>query len=126
MAHKIVVVDDETKIADILEKFLLKQGFEVVKITEAKRAIEFLRSGEPFDLFITDMKMPVFTGMDVLKEKQALNNTAPFILLTGSIDAEKRLEEGAFKEVACTPEDICYKPVDLFALLEMIRRKLKQ
>jgi DNA-binding NtrC family response regulator len=118
-------VDDEEKIAEVLEKFLQKQGFEMTKLFEARQAIELLKTGALFDLLITDMKMPGFTGLDLLKAKKEMKNDTPVLLLTGSIDAEKYFENGMLQEVGCAPEDVCYKPVDLFSLLKSVKRKLK-
>ena len=125
MPHKILIVDDEEKIAEVLERFLKKQGFEVTKLLEARQAIELLSAGERFDLLITDMKMPGFTGLDLLRAKKQMNNGTPALVLTGSIDAEKYFENGMLQEVGCAPEDVCFKPVDLFTLLQAVKHKLK-
>jgi len=125
MAQRILVVDDEAKIAEVLEKFLQRQGFDVTKVLEARQAIELLKAGTAFDLIITDMKMPGLTGLDLLKAKKQMNNNTPALVLTGSIDAEKYVDSGSLAEVDCLLEDICYKPVDLFGLLDTIKHKLK-
>ena len=83
MPYKILIVDDEEKIAEVLEKFLQKQGFEMTKLFEARQAIELLKTGALFDLLITDMKMPGFTGLDLLKAKKEMKNDTPVLLLTG-------------------------------------------
>ena len=120
---KILVVDDEEKIRDILVKFMEKAGFEVMQAPGGREAIETLRQdNNSIDLMVVDMKMPKVTGADVLREKSRLGKSFPAILLTGSVDAEKYLM--GLKEVGLTEEDICYKPVDLFVLLEMIKKRL--
>jgi DNA-binding NtrC family response regulator len=120
--HKILVVDDEARIVEILEKFLAKNGFEVIKSVGGENALELLRSNVKIDLLIIDMKMPQVTGFDVLKEKKKWDNKAPVIILTGSIDVEKHLS--GLRELGYTQSDIAHKPVDLFALLEMVKGKL--
>ena len=120
--HKILVVDDEVRIVEILEKFLAKNGFEVVKAVGGENALELLRSNVKIDLLIIDMKMPQVTGFDVLKEKKKLGNQAPAIILTGSVDIEKHLP--GLKELGYTQNDIAHKPMDLFALLELVKEKL--
>ena len=120
---KILVVDDEEKIRDILVKFMEKAGFEVMQAPGGREAIETLRQdNNSIDLMVVDMKMPKVTGADVLREKSRLGKSFPAILLTGSVDAEKYLM--GLKDVGLTGEDICYKPVDLFVLLEMIKKRL--
>ena len=125
MASRIIIVDDEVEIAEVLEKFLLKQGFETLKFTKAEQAIKAMEEGQKYDLLITDMKMPGMTGIDILRAKNNLKNTASVIILTGSIDIERYQESGTLHEVGCTLDDVCGKPVDLFYLLEMVKRKLK-
>ena len=69
------------------------------------------------------MKMPKVGGLEVLKEKKNLNDVRPVIILTGSVDAEKYYPE--LKELGLGSEDILYKPVDLFELLNMMKNKLQ-
>jgi DNA-binding NtrC family response regulator len=120
--YKILVVDDEEKIRDILEKFLTKSGFEVIKATGGQEAIEILRSDIKLDLVVLDMKMPKVSGADVLQEMKNLNKMISVILLTGSIDAEKYFT--SLKELDFKEENICYKPLDLFVLLDLVKKKL--
>ena len=119
---KILVVEDEEQIRRILAEFLTKKGFEVVKAIGGEEAIRLLRSGLDMDLMITDMKMPKVTGMDVLKEKKNLKNTVPVIILTGSIGTERRLPE--LEEFGIGLDDVVVKPIDLFQLLDLVRKKL--
>lgn len=120
--HKILIVDDEEKIRDVLAKFLVKAGFEVIQAPGGQEAIEILRQDGKIDLMVLDMKMPEVSGVDILQEMRNLNKTLPVILLTGSIDAEKYLI--SLKELGFAEENICYKPVDLFALLDLVKKKL--
>ncbi len=121
--YKILVVDDEPRIAKVLHDFLIKMGFEVTTAAGGEKAIEILDSGIKPDLIILDMKMPKVTGPEVLKYMQGINCNAPVIILTGSIDAEKYLQD--LKELNFSAKNIVYKPVDLFILLEAVKKKLK-
>jgi two-component system response regulator AdeR len=120
--NKILVVDDEERIADITEKFLKMNGFDVLKAVGGEEAIRILSTDIQFDLMLLDMKMPKVNGMDVIQKKAELGKKFPVLLLTGSIDAEKYLEE--LKDKGFTAEDILYKPIDLSELLEKVRTKL--
>ncbi len=123
MTHKILVVDDEPRIAKVLQDFLMKMGLEVTTAAGGEKAIEILDSGIKLDLIILDMKMPGVSGPDVLKHMKKINCAIPALVLTGSIDAEKYLQD--LKELNFYSENIVYKPVDLFMLLEMVKKKLK-
>jgi DNA-binding NtrC family response regulator len=119
---KILVVDDEEQIRRILAEFLGKMGFEVIQASSGEEAIGLLRSGAKTDLMVIDMKMPKVGGLDVLKEKNNLKDARPVIILTGSIDADKYYD--GLKELGFGPKDIVYKPVDLFSLLDTVKKKL--
>ena len=120
---KILVADDEEGIRRMLAKFLTKMGFEVIQASEGEEVIGLLRSGVELDLMVIDMRMPKVGGLEVLKEKQNLNDVRPVIILTGFIDEEKHCTS-VLKELGLTPGDIIEKPVDLSLLLDIIKKKL--
>ncbi|MFH1398166.1 MAG: response regulator [Candidatus Omnitrophota bacterium] len=120
---KILVVDDEEGIRRVLVEFLAKMGFEIIQASGGEEAIELLRPGLEMDLMVIDMKMPKVGGLEVLKEKKNLNDVRPVIILTGSIDAEEYYSSG-LKELGLGPGDVIYKPVDLFSLLDTVKKKL--
>jgi two-component system response regulator VanR len=119
---KILVVDDEERIADIMEKFLKMNGFDVRKAIGGEEAVKILSTDAQFDLMLLDMKMPRVNGLGVMQKKQECGKKFPVLLLTGSIDAEKYL--GVLKDKGFTIEDILYKPIDLSELLEKVKKKL--
>lgn len=120
--HRILVADDEPEIVKILEEFLAKMGFEAVTALGGERAIEILKSEVKIDLMVLDMKMPQVKGTDVLREMKKINKEIPVIILTGSIDVKKYID--GLRELGYTENDICYKPVDLYVLLGMVKKKL--
>ena len=120
--YKILVVDDEPRIAKVLEEFLVKSGFEVIKALGGEETIEILHSDIKIDLMVLDMKMPKVNGKDVLEEMRRINKKPPTIILTGSIDAGKYPVD--LRSLGYAGKDILYKPVDLFALLDMVKKKL--
>ena len=119
---RILVVDDEKRIADIIDKFLTINGFDVMKTVGGEEAIKVLGSDAPIDMMLLDMKMPKVDGMGVIRKKEELGRKFPVLLLTGSVDAERYLDE--LKEKGFREEDILYKPVDLPVLLEKVKNKL--
>ncbi|MFH1396966.1 MAG: response regulator [Candidatus Omnitrophota bacterium] len=67
---KILVVDDEQRIADILEKYLSLNGFEVIKAIGGEEAVKILNSDAKVDMMVLDMKMPKVNGMNVIQKKR--------------------------------------------------------
>ncbi|HYA41772.1 MAG TPA: PAS domain S-box protein [Syntrophobacteraceae bacterium] len=98
--ERILVVDDEPSIVDMVTEMLENQGYDVVSCTSGAEALETFRhqsAEKPFDLVLTDMTMPRFTGVDLARELSALNPEVPVILMTGfsaRIDADSAKEMG--------------------------------
>lgn len=121
--YKILVIDDEPRIAKILQEFLTRMGFDVIEALGGERAIEILNSDIKIDLIVLDMKMPKVSGPDVIREIERINRKIPTIILTGSVEAEKYLVD--LKKLGYTAKNIVYKPIDLFVLLEVVKKKLQ-
>ncbi len=99
MSDKILVVDDEPDIVEIISSILTKKGFSVGSALGGQEAIELFRS-EPFDLVITDIRMPGTDGFEVMKQVRNLDEEAEIIIMTGfpSVDIAVRTlkDYGAF------------------------------
>ncbi len=121
---RILVVDDETQITDILKTFLLKNGFEVIDTDRGDTAMEIIRGGEVIDAMVLDMKMPHFPGIEVIKCLKNSGRVLPVVILSGALGLEKGIEE--LRELGYSENDILYKPVDLFELLAKIKNKINQ
>jgi DNA-binding NtrC family response regulator len=120
--HKILVVNDELGIVKVLAEFLGRQGFEVVTALGGKKALEILSSDAKIELMILDIKMPKLKGTDILKEISRRDKKIPAIILTGSIDIEKYIDD--LRELGYTRSDVLLKPVDLYLLLDLVKKKL--
>lgn len=98
MIEKVLVADDDPLMLRLITEILKRMGKEVLAVTNGAAAIEKLKE-EPFDLIISDMKMPLKEGIDVLKEAKRLHPTTIVILATahGSIEsAVEAMRLGAF------------------------------
>ena len=86
---KILVVDDERSMREMLEIFLGREGYEVAGCSSASDALEVLAEDQGFDLIITDINMPGLTGLDLLKSVGELEKEIPVIMITayGSPDS---------------------------------------
>ena len=79
---RVLVVDDEASIRDLLSKALALADYDVHVAPDGKAAIERLRL-VPYDLVITDLKMPGLDGIGVIKEARRLRSDLPIIIITG-------------------------------------------
>ncbi|MCP4353830.1 MAG: response regulator [Desulfobacterales bacterium] len=99
MSGKILVVDDEPDILEIISSILTKKGFSVESAPGGREAIERFKS-EPFDLVLTDIRMPGTDGFEVMKQVRSMDQEAEIIIMTGfpSVDIAVRTlkDYGAF------------------------------
>lgn len=109
---KVLVVDDEPSIREVLTDFLMLEGYEVVAVSDGASAIEAMKA-QRFDAALIDLKMPGVNGLEVLRAGHALAHSPVMVMMTGygtvesAIDAMKA---GAF--------DYILKP---FKVQEVIR-----
>jgi DNA-binding response OmpR family regulator len=94
---RILVVDDEPHIVDVVSAYLVREGHVVSTASDGEAAIERARADEP-DLVVLDVMLPLRSGFDVLRELRAAGSSAAVILLTARDDVIDRvagLEIGA-------------------------------
>ncbi|MES2643240.1 MAG: sigma-54 dependent transcriptional regulator [Myxococcota bacterium] len=119
MRSRILVVDDEPSIRKVLQAHLARDGYSVESAADGAEAIGRL-SGEPFDLVITDLKMPGVGGLELLAHVRQNHPGLPLIVITahGTVDsAVEALKLGAF--------DYITKPFDLAELRTAVDKALR-
>jgi excisionase family DNA binding protein len=79
---RILVVDDESSIRDLLAKTLALAEYDVDTAADGRSALERLRL-YPYDLLIADLKMPGIDGLNVIREAKRLKSDLPVIIITG-------------------------------------------
>jgi DNA-binding NtrC family response regulator len=113
---RILVVDDEPAQRQLVSGFLAKRGFEVVQAAGGEAALARFKQ-EPFDLVLTDQKMPDMSGLEVLEGVRAVTPETAVIIMTayGSI-------ETAVSAIKAGAGDYLTKPLNLDDLLHRIHR----
>jgi signal transduction histidine kinase/HD-like signal output (HDOD) protein/ActR/RegA family two-component response regulator len=111
---RILVVDDEQHIRDILSETLRDAGYGVETAANGQEAVRKLRAGT-FHLILLDVRMPVHSGLDLLKVLRRIADAPPIIVVTGLASPDE-LEE-ALRLGACK---CIRKPFHLKALLSEI------
>ena len=119
LAAKILIVDDEASVRDILSDFLQFEGYNVHLADGGKQGLESLLS-QPFDIVLTDLEMPEMNGLDLLREMQLLKNPPPAVMMTGYGTVETAIE--AMKQGAY---DYILKPFQIEELSHLIRKTLE-
>ena len=80
---KILVIDDEQGIRDLLDMLLSRKGYDVVLAASGQKGLEIFRRERP-DVVVLDLKMPGMNGLTVLQQVRSLNPKQPVIILTGA------------------------------------------
>ncbi|MEO7039145.1 MAG: response regulator transcription factor [Candidatus Elarobacter sp.] len=94
--RSVLVVDDESALVDVLERYLRDEGFEVVRAGDGPTAVELFKTYLP-DLVVLDLNLPGFPGTEVLRQIRAVRDV-PVIMLTARVHEVDRvvgLELGA-------------------------------
>ncbi len=123
--EKILIIDDEKSILDLLSVVFKKEGYTVFTSISAGKALELIDK-EDLDLVLTDIKMPQMSGMEILGHVQESQPDIPVIMITayGTIkQAVQAFKQGAF--------DYVVKPFDMGELKLIVaqgleKRQLKQ
>lgn len=119
MANRILIVEDEEKIARFVELELMHEGNEVEKAFDGREGLEKALSGN-FDLILLDVMLPGLNGLEVLRRLR-LEKDTPVIMLTARdavMDKVSGLDAGA--------DDYITKPFAIEELLARIRVALKK
>lgn len=118
-AARVLVVDDEPDILELLELTLIRMGLEVARAGSVGEAIRQL-DAQPFDLCLTDMRLPDGEGLHVVQHIVARNMDVPVAVITAHGNMENAiavLKAGAF--------DYLSKPVSLAQLRALVNAALK-
>jgi DNA-binding response OmpR family regulator len=119
MSKRILVVDDEINICDLLKMELEFEGYEVITCTDGAKALEIFES-QKVDLVLLDVMLPSVNGFDICKQI-TMKSDIPVLMLTAKtdiIDKVLGLELGA--------DDYITKPFDMRELLARIKVLLRR
>ncbi|MDQ7784424.1 MAG: sigma-54 dependent transcriptional regulator [Desulfomonilaceae bacterium] len=119
MGERLLVVDDEPSMREFLEIMLSQDGYHVRTASDGLEGLKSYRLEDP-DLVLTDVKMPVMNGLDLIREIHALDPEIPIIAITAYAcvdDALRAVKEGAYDYVS--------KPFEIEDLRIIIRNALE-
>jgi len=121
VSNRILVVEDEQSMRDLMALMLRKEGYRVETAESGVRAKERLDRGEVFDLVISDISMPGMTGLELLRHFRHSSPDSAVVLMTAYGSKETAIEalnEGATYYVE--------KPFDLDEIKVVVRKTLEQ
>jgi DNA-binding NtrC family response regulator len=117
---RVLVVDDDQQLADMLVEFLVKQGYQATAAYGGREGLTQFEQGD-FQLVILDLKLPDMDGLEVLEAVKAVDSRAVVLIITGYGTIESSVtavKKGAY--------DFIPKPINLEALELIISRALEK
>lgn len=117
---KILIIEDEKSISDLIRMNLILEGFEAIVADEGYKGLELFKKDEP-DLVILDLMLPDCDGFEILKEMQEVNYKTPIVILTAKSDQNDKL-----LGLGLGADDYITKPFDNKELILRIRNIFKR
>ncbi|MBN1970473.1 MAG: response regulator [Candidatus Delongbacteria bacterium] len=109
---KIMVVDDDLEMREILKEIFLDQGYSISLASNGKVALDMIYDKKEYDLVITDINMPVMGGIELTKRIKSIDNKLPVLIITAFGDKEslgRKHGDGFLK-----------KPFELTSIISMV------
>ena len=120
MSKRVLIVEDEKNIVDILSFNLVREGYETLEAFDGQTGLQLALEQNP-DLILLDLMLPKMNGFDVCKAIRAQNRSAPIIMLTAreeETDKVLGLELGA--------DDYITKPFSMRELLARVKSNIRR
>lgn len=114
---RILIIDDDAELGAEMMEALTGEGFFTRYSEDAGQGEALIRSGQ-FDIILLDYKMPLLSGVDILKRLKADHIRACIFFVSGRPSAEQALKDEGLSDRV---NGIIAKPIDFKALLEKIR-----
>jgi DNA-binding response OmpR family regulator len=113
---RVLLVDDNEAVRRGLARYLQLHGFLVVEAPTGKAAIDQLKSGSPFPIVLTDLRLPDIEGIEVIRRAKDVSSSTWVGLITGwDVDPNDPVYQGI--------EAVLLKPVDSASLLARLPRE---
>lgn len=119
MTKRILIADDEKEIVELIELYLSRENFHIIKAFEGEEALQIIKN-ETIDLLIADIMMPKLNGYHLVKEVRKIK-TLPIILISAKSEGYDKilgLDLGA--------DDYITKPFDPLELVARVQAQLRR
>src|SRR4051812_17822778 len=115
MAHRILVVDDDSELQQLVDFALKQEGYEVCHALDALAGLDIIEN-EKVDLALVDVMMPGMDGLEMLSRLRGFNKDLPVIVMTALTTPEAAIS--ALRDQA---SDFLTKPLDISQLISSVK-----
>jgi len=119
VSRRILCIEDDGAIAELVEEVLVEAGFHVVRADSGPSGLT--RLGEAYDAILCDIDLPGQSGLDLLRTLRARGSQTPFVLVTAHSGRENQIEA---RRLGC--DDFIVKPIDFELLLAVLNNVLQK
>lgn len=119
LKNKILIVDDEKEIRELLEIYLQNEGYNVIKASDGKEALDIFNN-EEIDLLVLDVMMPNMDGLEVCKRIRESKNVPILMLSAKSEDMDK------IQGIMTGADDYMTKPFNSLELVVRVKALLRR
>lgn len=120
MSDRILILDDEQSVLDILKEHLEQEGYVCDVTPSPTRALELLKDGD-FALLVTDLRMPEMSGIDVVREVRKYDAYLGIVVVTALIEVTN-----AIQAMRLGADDYVLKPFDLAEISMSVKKALEK
>lgn len=118
---KIMIVDDDREIVELLNIYLQNEGYDVVKAYNGQQALNYLKNDQGIQLVILDVMMPQVDGMEVLKILRAENDSIPVIIVSA-----KSSDNDKIQGLISGADDYVTKPFNPLEVIARVKSLLRR
>ena len=119
MFNKVLIVEDEPLLRDLMASHLCLNGFVVSEATNGVECIKQVEIIQP-DLILLDLNMPLMSGAGVLRKLRDMGSDCPVIMITACMDPRKIVEVRSLGAV-----DVLAKPFSLSTISNEVKKRLE-
>ena len=124
MKLKILMVEDDQSVAEMMEMFFEKEGWTTEIATDGEQAVKmFAKNPDQYDLITLDLNLPKKDGIEVAKEVCAISPTIPIIMLTARSSEEEQIQ--GFNAGADDYVSKPFSPLALIARIKALQRRIR-
>ncbi|MFA5976110.1 MAG: response regulator [Elusimicrobiota bacterium] len=116
---RIMVVEDEQVILDLLRRVLTPPTFHLVTANTVQQGLQLLEQGS-FELLMTDLRLPDGSGVEVIRAFRGQFASVPIVIITGSLTPEERLSQ----VTECGIFSCIEKPFDVLVLRQAVEQAI--